>query len=138
MENAEGQEAAHGFTQQQLTAAYMLGRKAITLYPNEQGTLESRTQDGKVVCKVVLAGKQELKGWLVIPASLIAATDAHGGITRWDAGNGCSIYIVPESAGYSVRQEMAAARGMPAEWGNATYPRKTERKANKDGKKFLD
>lgn len=136
--NEDTQESTHGFTQAALEAAYQLGRKAVTLLPGPSGTQDGKTQDGKVVCKVVMAGKQELKGWLVIPASLISATDSLGGITRWDAGNGCSIYVIPDSAGYSVRQEMAEKRGMPSEWANATYPRKTERKVSKDGKRFLD
>ena len=131
-------EAPHGFSQSQLMAAYALGKKAVSLKPGEKGTEGGETQDGLVVCKVCSAGSQTLKGWLAIPASLIAATDSLGGITRWDAGNGCRIYIIPESAPYSVRQEAAELRGMPAEWANATYPRKTERKVNKEGRKYLD
>ncbi len=129
----------HGFTQQQVEAAYQLGRKALTLATGDSGLVESKTQDGKTVCKVVLGGKCELKGWAVIPNGLIAAADTLGGVLRFDLGNGASLYIVPESAGYSVRQTMAEKRGLPAEWANATYPRKTAREDGTKGKtRYLD
>lgn len=135
----ENEESVRGILPQAaIQAAYALGRKPLTLAPGEAGEEQGFTQDDKMVCKVVLAGRQGLVGWLAIPRGLIAATDSLGGVTRWDTENGLSIYLIPESAPYSVRQTMAAARGMPEEWGNATYPRKTERKAGKDGTRFLD